>query len=108
METGPVILFDGVCNLCNSSVQFIIKHDKKKQFHFAALQSPAGQELLKKFNLPTNKLNSFVLVYNNKIYQRSTGALHVAKLLGGVWKLFYVFIIIPAFIRDGIYNLIGR
>lgn len=97
-----------MCNLCNSAVQFIIKRDKKKQFFFAALQSGKGQALLKEFNLSTTELNSFILVYNGKAYKRSSGALYVAKLLGGFWKLFYGFIIIPSFIRDAVYNFIAK
>lgn len=102
-----VILFDGVCNLCNSTVQFVIKHDKKDTFRFASLQSDIGQQLLKKFNLPVSKINSFVLVQNNKAYTRSTGALMVAKQLDGFWPLLYIFIIIPPFIRNGMYNFIA-
>jgi len=104
----PVVLFDGVCNLCNSAVQFIIKHDKKKVFRFASLQSPVGQKLLQQYDLPTDELNSFILVENNKVYDRSTGALRVVKKLGGLWPLLYGLIIVPKFIRDPVYNWVGR
>jgi predicted DCC family thiol-disulfide oxidoreductase YuxK len=104
----PLILFDGVCNLCDRSVQFIIRHDKKKQFRFASLQGLKGQEMLKKYNLPSGDMNSFVLIYDNKVYQRSSGALKVLQLLGGGWKLLYGFMIVPAFIRNGVYNWIAR
>ena len=104
----PIVLFDGVCNLCNRSVQFIIRHDKKKKFLFASLQGQKGQEVLQQFHLPANELNSFILLEGDRIYTRSTGALRVLKHLGGGWSLLYAFIIIPAFIRHGVYNWIAR
>lgn len=104
----PVILFDGVCNLCSSSVQFIIRHDKKRQFRFASLQSPFGQAVLQRFGLPATELNSFVLLEGGKIYTRSTGALRAAKKLDGLYSWLYAFIIVPPFIRNGIYNFIAR
>lgn len=107
-NTNPVILFDGVCNLCNSSVQFVIKHDPKKQFRFASLQGEYGQQVLKQFNLPTNTLSSFILLKDNQIYTHSTGALKVAKQLSGAWPLLYAFIIIPAFIRNAVYQFIAN
>ncbi|HEX8331282.1 MAG TPA: thiol-disulfide oxidoreductase DCC family protein [Segetibacter sp.] len=106
--SNPIVLFDGVCNLCSSSVQYIIKRDKKNIFRFASLQSDVGQKLLAKYNLPTTELDSFVLVQNGRVYKRSTGALMVAKQLGGASKLLYGFIIIPAFIRDAVYTFIGN
>jgi predicted DCC family thiol-disulfide oxidoreductase YuxK len=104
----PIIFFDGVCNLCSRSVQFIIKKDKKKQFRFASLQGKAGQELLKKFNLPADHFNSFILAEGDQIYTRSTGVLRMLKKLGGGWQLFYGFIIVPKFIRNAVYNWIAR
>jgi predicted DCC family thiol-disulfide oxidoreductase YuxK len=108
MEKNPIVLFDGVCNLCNRSVQFIIKRDTKKQFRFASLQGKTGQELLQRFGLRTNNFNSFILVEGNRIYTRSTGVLRILKHLGGWWKLFYAFIIVPEIILDGVYYLIAR
>ncbi|HYJ63939.1 MAG TPA: thiol-disulfide oxidoreductase DCC family protein [Parafilimonas sp.] len=104
----PVILFDGVCNLCNASVQYVIKHDKKKLFRFASLQSSFGESVLKQYDLPVNTFNSFILLSDNKIYTRSTAALLVAKKLSGLIKLFYGFIIIPKFIRDFVYDVIAK
>jgi predicted DCC family thiol-disulfide oxidoreductase YuxK len=103
-----IILFDGVCNLCNSSVQFILRRDKAGRFLFASLQSRVGQQYLQKFGLPADELHSFILIENGKAYSRSSAALRVLRQLGGGWKLFYVFRILPAFIRDGVYNLIAR
>ncbi|MEO0066243.1 MAG: hypothetical protein RI983_1569 [Bacteroidota bacterium] len=106
--TNPVILFDGVCNLCNGSVQKIIAADPKKQFRFASLQGEFGQQVLKQFHLPPNELGSFILLENNQIFTKSTGALKVARQLSGAFPLLYAFIIVPRFIRDGVYNIIAR
>lgn len=108
MNNDPVILFDGVCNLCNGSVQYVIRHDKEGYYRFASLQSQAGQQFLRQYNLPAQDFNSFVLIEDGKVYTRSTAALKVAKKLSGMVKLLYGFIIVPAFIRDGVYNLISR
>jgi predicted DCC family thiol-disulfide oxidoreductase YuxK len=103
-----IILFDGVCNLCTGSVQFVLKRDKKKEFFFGSLQGYAGQDYLKKYQLPSNTFNSFLLIEGERIYTRSTAALRTAKHLGGGWPLLYGFIIVPKFIRDAVYNLIAK
>ena len=103
-----IILFDGICNLCTGSVQFILKRDKKKKFFFGSLQGQAGQDYRRKFQLPANTLNSFMLIEGEKLYTRSTAALRMARHLGGGWSLLYAFIIVPRFIRDGVYDLIAR
>jgi predicted DCC family thiol-disulfide oxidoreductase YuxK len=104
----PVILFDGVCNYCNSMVQFIIRHDKQQKFLFAPLQSDAGRQLLQAYQLPEKDFNSFVLIDQNKTYLRSSASLQVLKKLPLYWKWTQVFWIVPLFIRDGIYNFIAR
>jgi predicted DCC family thiol-disulfide oxidoreductase YuxK len=103
-----ILLFDGVCNLCNSIVQFTIKRDPKEKFKFASLQSESGQALLKKFGLPTDDFDSFVFINGDKYFLKSSAGLHVLKELGGVWKLFYVFIIFPRPLRDFVYNIIAK
>jgi predicted DCC family thiol-disulfide oxidoreductase YuxK len=103
-----LLLFDGVCNLCNSSVQFILLRDKKDRFRFASLQSDHGQNILKEHHLPTDKFNSLVLVENGKIYQKSTAALRIARKLKGLWPLLFAFIIIPPFIRNFVYDIIAK
>ena len=105
---SSIILFDGICNLCNSSVQFVIRHDKKKQFQFASLQSAVGQQLLISGGIEAISNNSFVLIDAGNYYQRSRAALRVLLRIGGAWKLFYLFILIPPFIRDAVYNFIAR
>lgn len=108
MSSKAVILFDGVCNLCNASVQFVLLRDKKDYFRFASLQSEYGQVTLQKFNLPTQNFDSFILVENDVLYTQSTAALRVAKNISGAWKLLYAFIIIPPFIRNLVYNFIAK
>jgi len=103
-----ILLFDGVCNLCVSVVNFTIKRDSEEKFKFAALQSESGQALLKKYNLPTNEFGSFVFIKGEKYFLKSSAGLHVLKELGGVWKLFYLFMIVPGPLRDFIYHLVAR
>jgi predicted DCC family thiol-disulfide oxidoreductase YuxK len=104
----PLILFDGVCNLCNTSVLFIIKRDSKSVFRFASLQSELGKTMLREFNLPVTELNSVLLIHNGKLYQKSNAALEITRHLRGLWPMFYGFMIIPAFIRNGFYNWIAN
>lgn len=108
MNEQAIILFDGVCNLCNRSVQTVIRLDKKKTFQFASLQSNQGQALLKQYGLSVKELSSFVLIQNNKALTRSTAALTVARQLSGPVNFLYAFIIVPAFIRDAVYNIIAK
>lgn len=106
-EEGPVILFDGVCNLCNGAVNFIIDRDKKNVFRFASLQSDYGKEILLKANLNKEDYDTFLLVDSPTIYDRSTAALHVFRKLGFPYKLLFALISVPAFLRNGIYNVIA-
>ena len=108
MNTEPTILFDGVCNLCNGTVHFIIKRDKKKLIRYATLQSDTGLQLLQQSGLTWKDMQSFVFLESKKVYTRSTAALKVCRYLKAGWPLCYGFIIVPRFIRDGIYNLIAR
>ena len=102
-----IIFFDGVCNLCNNSVQFIIKRDKKNKFKFASLQSSFAKNNLSK-HIDVDKLESIVLLNEDKLYTKSTAALLIARELSSMWSMFYVFIIIPSFIRDWFYNIIAK
>ena len=102
-----IVLFDGVCNLCNGAVQFIVKRDKKKKYLFGSLQGKTGQEYLVKYHLATNLYHSFMLIEGNVLYTRSTAVLRTLKHLGRGWQLLYVFIYIPQPIRDGLYKLIA-
>ena len=108
MESKSIILFDGVCNLCNNAVQFVIKHDPTDTFMFAALQSATGQKLLQQYNLPKVGFDSFVLIQNGKVFLKSTAALQVVKQLSGPVKSLYGFIIVPSFIRNAVYTVIAK
>lgn len=103
-----VVLFDGVCNLCNSFVQFVIKYDKNERFKFASLQSDFAEKELANFFMDSQKMSTVILLENGKLYSRSTAALRILNSLNGLWPLLYVFIIVPAFIRDVVYNLIAK
>ncbi|HRE63679.1 MAG TPA: thiol-disulfide oxidoreductase DCC family protein [Ferruginibacter sp.] len=107
MKLDRVILFDGVCNLCNGAVQYVIRHDPKANFNFASLQSNIGQQLLQSNGLSQQQFDSFVLIENNIAYTKSTAALRVAKKLKGPVKILYGFIIIPRFLRDWLYEFIA-
>lgn len=108
MSQHSILLFDGVCNLCNGAVQFVIDRDKNNQFLFASLQSEEGKKILQEKGLSAGKMYSFILVENGKIFDRSTAVLRVAKRLKGLWSLLYAFIIVPKFIRDRVYNFISK
>lgn len=107
-ETKSIVLFDGVCTLCNASIDFILKRDHKNRFLVGALQEPISKKVLSNFQIDPSYLDSLVLVENGQIYFRSTAALRIAKGLRGGWPLFYFLIVIPAFARDPIYDWIGK
>lgn len=104
---SPIVLFDGVCNYCNRWVNFIIRHDKQKKFRFAALQSNTGKKLLKQYSI-SEKEDSVVLIYNEKAHIKSTAGIHIMYHLGSIYSLVFMFIIIPAYIRDFYYDIIAR
>jgi predicted DCC family thiol-disulfide oxidoreductase YuxK len=104
---NSIVLFDGVCNFCNGSVNFIIRNDPEKRFKFAALQSEAGQELRAKYGIGDD-VDSIVLIEDGKAYTHSTAGLRIAKTLGGIWSLGYIGIIVPAFIRDLLYRTFAK
>ncbi len=107
MNDNGVILFDGVCNLCNGFVNFIIKRDSNNYFQFASLQSRAGEKLLSAYKV-AEQMKTIVYLEKGKVYKRSGAALRICRRLSGGWPLLYVFIIIPPFIRDGIYDLVAK
>ena len=104
----PVILFDGVCNYCNSMVNFIIRQDKQNKFLFAPLQSATAQQLLRQYGLPSTDFDSFVLIDRQKARLRSSAALHVFSKLPWYWKWSQIFWIVPPFLRNAVYDLIAR
>ena len=108
MADQLIILFDGVCNFCNSAVDFVIKRDKRSVFKFVSLQSQAGQQIAANNSLTDIGLSSFIFIEGNNIYTKSTAALRVCRYLDGLWRLMYGFIIVPKKIRDGIYDWIAK
>jgi predicted DCC family thiol-disulfide oxidoreductase YuxK len=107
-ERPPVVLFDGVCNFCNAGVNFIIDHDRRGRIKFAALQSAAGQRLLRKFGLRTTDFDTLVLVEGEKCSVRSTAALRIAWHLDGWWRYLSALLLIPTFVRDFAYEVFAR
>ena len=108
-EDKKLILFDGVCNLCNNSVNYVIKHDKKDVFMFSALQSEVGKKIISHHNLDASKLDSILLFSPNKgIIQKSTAALKIASQLGFPNNVLAIFLIVPSFIRNWVYGYIAK
>ena len=105
---SPVLLFDGVCNLCNASVQWVLLHDRKGIFHFAALQSDTGQALLRQWGRSTEDFDTVVLVDGDRLLLHSDVPLEIVRRLGGWWKLLYVFKIVPRPVRNAIYGWVAR
>lgn len=108
LDTHPVVLFDGVCNLCAASVQFIIKRDPGGVFRFASLQSQVGSDLIARCRFQEPDLDSLILIESDRCSERSTGALRIARRLRFPWPLLYAFIIVPRPVRDSVYRIIAR
>lgn len=107
-QQHAIVLFDGVCNFCNDRINFIIRHDKKDYFRFAALQSEIGKTILSENNIALPHLDTFILVEQGKTYDRTSAALRIAKHLNGLIPIFFAFIIVPPFIRDIVYKVIAK
>ena len=103
-----VILFDGYCNLCNSQVNSILRFDYKKFFYFSNLDSSFSKKVIKENKVESLEGNTIILYHNNKIIIKSNAAIKIAYVLGGFFKIFIIFKILPNFIRDGIYDVISR
>lgn len=106
-QPHKILLFDGVCNLCNNTVLFVIKRDRKKQIRFGAIQSQEGKKLLQKFGIDQQYLGSLIFIDEGKVYLRSSGALRLSKYLSGLWPLLYALMVLPAFIRNPIYDFVA-
>ena len=107
-ENSHILLYDGICNLCNGLVKFVKRREGTIKFTYMPLQSTAGQALLEKFGLPAGDLDTVVYIRGERYYLRSTAILNILKDLGGYWKLLYVFIVIPVFIRNFVYKIIAK
>lgn len=103
-----IILFDGVCNLCNSTVSFLIKRDKRDLFRFAALESETGKALLRKYGIAEEQESTLFYLRNNDCLKQSTAVIYILKDLGGIWKCFYPLIYLPRQVRDTAYTFISR
>ena len=106
-DDDPIVLFDGVCNLCHGFVQFIVPRDTDEQFYFASLQSDVGQELLAEHGLETDALESVVLIDGEDAYVKSDAVLRIARLLGGVYALAWPFRFLPRRLRDWAYDVVA-
>lgn len=102
------MLFDGVCNLCNGSVQFIVRHDPAGRFRFASLQSEAGQALLRRHGMDPGDLFSVILVEDGRVYSRSDAALRIARGLSGGWRAAGALRVVPRPLRDLVYGWVAR
>lgn len=105
-QAGPIVLFDGVCGLCNATVDFLLGRKGADSFRFAALQSEAGQALLKQHDLPSDYLDSVVFVDEDGAWLRTDGVLRIARRMGFPYALLYGLIAVPAFLRDALYQVI--
>ncbi len=106
-ETGPVLLYDGVCNLCNAAVKWVLRHERNQQMRFAALQSDFGQAVLKENGLDLKQLDSMLVVDDGRVLMRSDAALRMAEIVGGPWRLARIFRIVPKVLRDWCYNFVA-
>ena len=107
-QSKSIVFFDGVCNLCNASIDFIIKRDRHNKFLVGALQDGFSKELLSKHQVKEDYLDSLVLLENGEIFYKSTAALKIARRLSGLWPVFYPLIIFPTWLRDPVYDFIGK
>lgn len=108
LNDKKIILFDGLCNLCNGAVTFIIKRDAEDLFQFAALQSDVGRALTQKQGIDTDNVDSIVLIDGDRHYIKSSAALHIARHLSGGYPLLYGFMVLPTVMRDWVYNWIAE
>ena len=106
--TAPVILYDGVCGLCNSFNTFVLRHDRKAVFRFAPLQSEFATVVLARHEKNASELDTVYLLENDALYMRADAALRILKRLGGIWKLSVIFRIVPKFLQNAAYNWIAR
>lgn len=108
IQVRRIVFFDGVCNLCQRSVQFILPRDPGGEFLFASLQEGLANQLIPDVITSANGQGSIILWEEGKVSYRSTAVLRIAKKLSGLWPLLYVFMLVPPFIRDGVYNFIAK
>ncbi|MFL5762297.1 MAG: thiol-disulfide oxidoreductase DCC family protein [Bacteroidia bacterium] len=103
-----IVLFDGICNFCDNSINRIIRHDKKNHFRFAALQSESGKKLSQQYGIDTSQTDSIILIEDGKAYTRSSAILRITKNMNRLYPLLYGLLVIPPFIRNAVYDLVAR
>jgi predicted DCC family thiol-disulfide oxidoreductase YuxK len=110
MQYDKLIFFDGVCNLCNTTVQWIISHDPHAQFRFVALQSDKAQTILQHYGiqLDLHQLNTILFLQNDQLFQQSSAVLHICKNMAFPWKFLAILLVIPRFIRDFCYRIVAQ
>ncbi len=108
LQNQPIVLFDGECNFCSSSVQFVIARNSRSNIMFCQIQSEPGQRLIAQYGLSDLGLNSMVLIHHEKATIKSSAALRIATLMDMPWPLMFAFIIVPPFIRNRVYDWIGQ
>lgn len=108
VKNKHIVLVDGCCNLCNGLVQFITKRDTARRFDFFSLQSETGHLLMRRHGLNAEEVDTVVYIIGERYFLRSSAVLAILKDLGGVWRLFYILIIVPKFIRDLLYDVVAR
>lgn len=108
LKNKTILLFDGYCNLCHSSVLFVLKHEKNNEIYFTSLQSPVGVEILSHYSINPKEIDSLVLIEKNKAYIKSSGALRVSKYLKGLYPVCLSLLIIPVFVRNWVYDYVAK
>ena len=108
MKTSYIIIFDGICNLCNATVQFLINRDKRNIFKFVSMQSDIAKQIFKEYNINFKNLDTIIFIEKNDFYIKSDAILRIFKKLNYPWKVFYFLKFIPKFIRDRIYDIVAN
>lgn len=108
LKYKTILLFDGYCNLCSSSVQFFLKHEKNNKLYFTSLQSDVGKEILNHYQIDVSRVDSLVLIEKEKAYIKSSAAIRASKYMKGIYPLATIFLIIPSFIRNIVYDYIAK
>ena len=107
-KKNSIILFDGICNLCSSSVKFILRHDKREHFLFSSLQSDASKKLLLQYNVKKIAMDSILLIEDGKVYKKSTAIVRISRDLNWPWKVFSIAKYLPLSLRDKLYDLVAN
>jgi predicted DCC family thiol-disulfide oxidoreductase YuxK len=107
-SNDSILLYDGICNICNRILIFVIRHDKKKRIKFAPLKSKTAEFNVDKYNIKDISPDTIIYIKRDRIYRKSSAVLHLFKTIGGAWQLLFIFILIPGFLRNMIYDMIAR